>query len=214
MQELWRGKHVFTLDVVWDDKHWLMQVFENDEPCLLAEEFGKVNQLNQGYVKLIEKEIEKRIQEMIDLEKGGDRVDTGNFDLMTRSSLDQKPANRNSRSNSPSRKKNTQKLSQYKKIFQFLTPFETISEETMSCIDLKHRVCRILLPLLIDLNSTDQKIDFITFCCKMDALNKVLPGSDWNTLMTFQLNLRESSPEVKNKKFQRTLFNESLSKKY
>ena len=189
----------------------------------------KRNSLLESYIEIIESEIESKIEKLLEVEKMGteelDEVDEDEI-YEPGASKDEETAEEvetndgvglrmnSKQSLTPERKRSGKKLGQYKKVFRFLTPFKFITVETMACIDIKHRVCRILMPLLIDLNSTDESIDFVTFCCKMDALSKVLTPSDLSYLMKFQTNLKEVSPETKNLRFQRNLFTESISKRY
>lgn len=229
MQEPSRGKHIFTLKIIWDDKHDLIVVHENDEPSLISTEFVNRNSLPESYIELIESEIESKIEKLLQVEK----IETEDLDEVKEDESNEPGVSKeeetgedvetydegglrinSKKSLTPERKRSGKKLAQYKKVFRFLTPIKFITVETMACIDIKHKVCKILMPLLIDLNSTDESIDFVTFCCKMDALSKVLSPSDQSYLMKFQTNLKEISPETKTIRYRRNLFTENISKRY
>lgn len=209
MQEDWRGKHIFNLKILWDDSEGQIQVHENDEPSILSQEFTKVNNLPENFSELIEHEIEKKIDEVLNNES------MNNDSELNISDLNMKPSILKSTcQSSTSISKNNRKLSQYTKIFKFLADGEFISPQSMACLDLKHRLCRILMPLLIDINATDEIVDFERFCLKMYALENLLSTQDLKYLKEFQLDLKSVSPKERRVKFEKNLLNETVTKKY
>lgn len=209
MQEDWRGKHIFNLKILWDDSEGQIQVHENDEPSILSQEFTKANNLPEHFSELIELEIEKKIDEVLECETVNNDSELDITDLHTKPSI-----LKSSCRSSAGISKNDRKLAQYSKIFKFLADGELISPQSMACLDLKHRLCRTLMPLLIDINATDELVDFERFCLKMYALESVLGKEDLKYLEGFQLNLKSVSPKERKVKFEKELLNETVTRKY
>ena len=57
-----RGKKIFSMKVLMNKKFCLIDVHENDEPGVLATNFGKQEGIDEDLVKILEKEIENHIE--------------------------------------------------------------------------------------------------------------------------------------------------------
>lgn len=211
MQEQWRGKHIFNMKIVWEDLEGLISVYENDEPSILSQEFIKANNLPEAYSELIEQEIEHKIVEVLKTESQDSEFCS--TDLFSKPSVF-KNTGQSSKCENKIGLKADKRISQYVKIFKFLADGDFITPQSLSCLDLKHKLCKILMPLLIDLNGIDEFVDFDQFFVKITALETLLGKEDLNYLKNFQLDLRSVSPKERKLKFERALLNETISKRF
>ena len=64
-----RGKHIFTLKINIGGIAEMLLVFENDEPSLLAQDFKKRHKITKEACNMLEKEIEKNIDVIVNEEE-------------------------------------------------------------------------------------------------------------------------------------------------
>lgn len=220
------GNEIFILKVHIKDSVDLIKVHENDEPSVLAGEFAEKHSLDSDSKVLIEKEIEKRIDEI--LTTGPKHVtiieeapNYDNKDLFTSceshktlkntealrvsdlqstmySSIT-KDINRSMRSCSPVKLKPNNKLYQFSQLFKYLNPNAKgkITMESILKINLKNKLSKILMPIIIDIDNSKLELTFGSFCKKMEVLLKYLTPRerDYLSMPSYQfsfINQRES----------------------
>jgi hypothetical protein len=195
MQEQDRGRTVFRMVIQWEEGEADISVHENDEPQALAEDFRVKYGVDTGAAELIEGEIDKRIDSLIaGKEEEGEYsfrlMKNGTMRISELGSVNFEEIGEKQKKTS-SAFKTSRKIEQFKKIFRFLSRgSQKLSTKNMQGIDLNHRVCRMLMPILIDIDCLELDLAFDGFCRKIEVMFRLLSKQDQEYLMGFELDMK------------------------
>ena len=229
------------MKVLMNKKFCLIDVHENDEPGVLATNFGKQEGIDEDLVKILEKEIENHIEKIIENEtferfdyRKTENESLNNTDELSKlktmgslkfwnsDSFEFKNSIRNARSFSPDKKHKIpkEKLRQYKIIFNYLNPNNQGKLTILNILklNLEQRLYKILMPIIIDIDSSGFSIGFAEFCEKMDLLVKFLNEKNKNYLFSpnLSVNLKYLNSPKPQKNFtrNRNLYSPTIQQKY
>ena len=208
---------------------------------MLATNFGKQEGIDEDLVKILEKEIENHIEKIIENEtferfdyRKTENESLNNTDELSKlktmgslkfwnsDSFEFKNSIRNARSFSPDKKHKIpkEKLRQYKIIFNYLNPNNQGKLTILNILklNLEQRLYKILMPIIIDIDSSGFSIGFAEFCEKMDLLVKFLNEKNKNYLFSpnLSVNLKYLNSPKPQKNFtrNRNLYSPTIQQKY
>jgi hypothetical protein len=224
-----RGKKVFTIKVILENTIEYLDVHEFDAPWTLSAQFCYSNNLDKIYESIIQKEIEKCIEKVIkgqfdDLEEFNNtgnnlEINYENFsNLRTMGSLhlsDLKTTQNNNtglkrfnKSVTPYRiSKKTRE--QYLKIFNYMhpTPDKRLCIRNILELNLRHRLYKILMPIIIDIDLSNSFLSFNEFCLKLEVLMKFLSNEDKRYILAPGLWISSKDTKAKLKNINNTKVN-------
>ena len=225
-----QGKEIFTLKIQIKDEIQYLIVHENDEPSQLVSDFAREHNLNKELSILIEKEIETKIDNLInenlinkdftlqseniinkhikiidDNFTEEDEKNLNNFSSSTHKfkalnslrtndfkstndSFDTGEYFRSIKSYSPVKMPKISKdhqLYQFRDIFKYLKPNKQgyLTIENILQINLNDRLSKILMPLIIDIESLGLSLNYSEFCERMEILLRFLSPKEKSYLL-------------------------------
>lgn len=191
---------IFTLEVLLGNNKDLIKVFEDDEPKELAKAFSVKHGLDLEAQSLIEAELERRIDFIFTVSQKPKKTiektleysptESENFDILRRLS----DFNRTSplrisdlqtKKSSPVRLKKYCKTYQFRHLFSHLNPSPQgyITLDRVLQINLKSKICKILMPIIIDIDTCGLNLDYLEFCERLKVLLKFLTREQKEFLM-------------------------------